>query len=346
MSDAMRVQPNDDSEEGARYTALNDGGKQVLGSGDDSFEEDGVVAEAGNASSENITKKTGAAAWDEIKEFVKLVWPVALTSVVEFVPSLVSIAFVGRYCDRNALDGAALGTMYFNIAALSIGIGLTSALDTLAPQAVGAGKDKLLGVYVQRGGLVLSVALIPLAVMAVFAGPLLRGLGQPAVVADRAGQYVRWNLFSLPCYWSFELVRKVFHAFAQVRPLVAIGVLSTLIHCVLAYIFVATNLFFGMRFGFVGAALARSVSMFVALVMLCAYSHFSGLSRRWWSGISPLHIVCQDVKLFLSLGGAGCAAICFEWRVIFPTLTVSNAHFLQVGIRDSGALVRLVATKA
>ncbi|KAJ8604687.1 hypothetical protein CTAYLR_006541 [Chrysophaeum taylorii] len=248
----------------------------------------------------------------EISAFLKLVWPVALTSIIEFVPSLVSVAVVGRFCDRNALDGAALGTMYFNIAALSIGLGLTTAMDTLAPQAVGAGKNKLLGVYVQRGGLVLGVLLVPIACAGTFAGSILRGLGQPPEVAHRAGEYVRWSLPSLPCFWAFELVRKVFHAFGIVRPLVWIGVASTLSHCVLAYALVATD-WFVADLGFAGAAVARSCSMFVALASLCAYSAFSGLSEKWWPGVVPLSILTRDVATFLRLGGAGCAAICFEW---------------------------------
>lgn len=250
---------------------------------------------------------------EEIRAFFQLLWPVSLTSLIEFVPALVSIAFVGVYCDRNALDGSALGTMYFNVAALSIGVGLLTALDTLAPQAVGAGEDKLLGVYIQRGGLVLAVVLVPLCAAAVFAADILIAIGQPPEVARRAGQFVRWNLFSLPCYWAFELVRKAFHACSVVRPLVVIGCASTLVHCILCYIFVATDWFFGIRFGFVGAALARSVSMAVAILSLCAYSSLSGFSKRWWSGVAPWHVVTKDIGLFLRLGGAGCAAVCFEW---------------------------------
>jgi len=257
----------------------------------------------------------------EAREFFQLVWPVALTAVLEFVPSLASIVVVGRFCDRNALDGAALGTMYFNVAALSIGLGLTTALDTLAPQAVGAKKDHLLGVYVQRGAVVLGVAFLALLFPALFCGAILKGLGQPPQVATRAGVYVRWMLPSLPCYWGFELLRKVFHAFSVVEPLVVIGAGSTLLHCVLAYLFVKGDIalpFTNSNFkgtGFAGAALARSISMCAALAALFAYAVASRLTKRFWNGFVSWKVIVKkdDLMTFLKLGGAGCAAICFEW---------------------------------
>jgi len=270
------------------------------------------------------SKKTAPASltYTETVEFLKLVWPVAITCVVEFVPCLASIVIVGRYCDRNALDGAALATMYFNVAALSIGVGLTTALDTLAPQAVGAGEDKLLGVYVQRGGAILAVVLVPIVLVACFSDSVLKGLGQPDPIATRAGAYVRWMLPSLPSYWAFELLRKVFHAYGVVEPLVAIGAVATAIHCVLAYCFVrgiwklpwVPAEFDGS--GFVGAALARSISGAAALMCLGLYSKWSGLSSRFWGGWAPVRSVVlakTEVATFLKLGGAGCAAICFEW---------------------------------
>lgn len=301
----------------ADYHVLEDGPEDVrVGSG--SFEDDGTVQGNGSFDDDGTvdevaaTKEAASPVRAEVVAFVRLAWPVALTCVLELLPSLASIVIVGRFCDRNALDGAALGTMYYNVAGLSIGLGLTTAMDTLAPQAVGAGKPKLLGIYVQRGGLVLGCALVPLCLMAVFATEILEGVGQPRAVSIRAGSYVRWMLPSLPCMWAFELVRKVLHAFGRVEPLAYIGAMSTALHVVLAYFMVATNVF-GYKFGFVGAALARSVSVIAALAALCLYSKCSGLSKLWWSGLAPLRVVARDVGQFLQLGGAGCAAICLEW---------------------------------
>ena len=211
--------------------------------------------------------------------------------------------------------------MYFNVAALSIGLGLTTALDTLAPQAVGAQKEELLSVYLQRGAVVLTVAFLILLIPALFCGEILMILGQPPKVARRAGVYVRWMLPSLPCYWGFELLRKVFHAFAVVEPLVIIGAGSTLIHCVLAYYFVRGDMalpeheknFKGT--GYVGAALARSISMFAAFLALIGYAIGTGFTKRFWTGLTSFKTILHrpDLVEFLKLGGAGCAAICFEW---------------------------------
>jgi MATE family multidrug resistance protein len=49
------------------------------------------------------------------------------------------------------LDVAALATMFTAVTGLSIGLGMATALDTLASQAAGAGQPHLIGTYIQRG---------------------------------------------------------------------------------------------------------------------------------------------------------------------------------------------------
>mmetsp|Transcript_12773 Transcript_12773/g.17159 ORF Transcript_12773/g.17159 Transcript_12773/m.17159 type:complete len:193 (+) Transcript_12773:123-701(+) len=137
---------------------------------------------------------------------------VAITCVLEYLPSLASIALDGRYCNRNALDGAAMGNVYFNGLCLSITIGLTIAMDTLCPQAVGSGREKLFGIYLQRGVGILVILMIPLVVCGINAASILEALGQPHLISRKAGVYVRWMLPALPSYLGFELLRKVLHS--------------------------------------------------------------------------------------------------------------------------------------
>eukprot|EP00510_Aplanochytrium_minuta_P005205 CAMPEP_0184025120 /NCGR_PEP_ID=MMETSP0954-20121128/12573_1 /TAXON_ID=627963 /ORGANISM="Aplanochytrium sp, Strain PBS07" /LENGTH=78 /DNA_ID=CAMNT_0026308747 /DNA_START=442 /DNA_END=674 /DNA_ORIENTATION=- len=41
---------------------------------------------------------------DELPHFYRLAWPVVLTSLLELFPGIISVIFVGQYCDKDELD--------------------------------------------------------------------------------------------------------------------------------------------------------------------------------------------------------------------------------------------------
>ena len=58
---------------------------------------------------------------------------------------MLNYAFVGHLNDKYALAAVGLGNMLINVTAWATTYGLNSALETLASQAVGAGKLQLAG---------------------------------------------------------------------------------------------------------------------------------------------------------------------------------------------------------
>ena len=64
-----------------------------------------------------------------------------------------------------------------------------SATETLCGQAFGAGQVNMLGVYMQRSWVILSVTSILLLPIYIFAGPILKFLGQQEDIADLAGSF-------------------------------------------------------------------------------------------------------------------------------------------------------------
>lgn len=45
----------------------------------------------------------------ELWPFFNLAWPVILTCLLELSPGVISVILVGRYCEKDELDAAALG---------------------------------------------------------------------------------------------------------------------------------------------------------------------------------------------------------------------------------------------
>jgi MATE family multidrug resistance protein len=87
--------------------------------------------------------------------------------------------------------------MFTAVTGLSLGLGMATALDTLASQASGAGQPYLIGTYIQRGVLLLSIIFIPIAIINWNAAAFLIWAGQPHDIAEAAGIYCRIALFSL-----------------------------------------------------------------------------------------------------------------------------------------------------
>jgi Na+-driven multidrug efflux pump len=85
--------------------------------------------------------------------------PLVIGSILQFSQVAIVLLFVGRL-GKDELAGTSLAVLTANVTGWSVFQGLASALDTLCPQAFGAGLKKAVGLHVQRmAGLMLCVSL-------------------------------------------------------------------------------------------------------------------------------------------------------------------------------------------
>ena len=129
-----------------------------------------------------VERNEHAAALEEVKRLIRLARPLAEGGILRSALQLVSVMFVG-HLGELLLAGASLA----NLTGLSLLVGMSSSLDTLCGQAVGAGQLDLLGVYVQQSWIVCGAAAVALTPAYAFATPILGSLlRQPAAVAAAA----------------------------------------------------------------------------------------------------------------------------------------------------------------
>jgi len=133
----------------------------------------------------------------ELWILTKYALPVYGTHLLEYSLVMASVLSIG-HLSTTALAAITLGSMTANVTALSVIQGFISALDSLLPGAWTSPQPELVGLWSQRMGVVLGVALIPMYLFWWNAEVILIGLKQDPEVAKLAGIYLKWLSLGLP----------------------------------------------------------------------------------------------------------------------------------------------------
>lgn len=190
---------------------------------------------------------------------------IALVDFSKLLAVALTTMYVGRSSSTAALAGASLGSLAFNIAGNMVVAAPLAAMDTIAPQAYGAGNPTGVGVAALRSFILAIVLLVPTTPLWLGAEAILLSLGQPADVSAYAAAYMQLLLAGLLPLLIFEIARKFVYAQegSRVPPLVA-AVVGLASH------FVWLELWCGARGVAGGAPLALSctyATMATALVL-------------------------------------------------------------------------------
>ncbi|KAL4167409.1 hypothetical protein KRP22_012895 [Phytophthora ramorum] len=248
---------------------------------------------------------------EELRNLFKLVLPVTGTTVLEFLPGFVSILLAGNMDvpdTQHYVDAATISVMLLNVTALSLGLGLASALDTLCSQAYGAKKFDSIGIYFQTGVLALSAALAPMVVVNSFAEPILNALGQHTEVTHLCRDFSRLMLPGLPFLFLYELVRKVMQTQNIVKPLVVIAGIGNIVNFVAGY-----ALAYHTSLGFNGIAVGRTLGNVTLPLLLVPYFLWKPEQlRQWWCSGWNLKEARRHIGVFWRVGSSGMVMMSVE----------------------------------
>ncbi|KVH97264.1 Multi antimicrobial extrusion protein [Cynara cardunculus var. scolymus] len=185
----------------------------------------------------------------------------------------------------------------------AVALGMGSALETLCGQAFGAGQIEMLGVYMQRSWIILTLASFCILPLYIWATPLLKLLGQRDDIADLAGKF---SIQILPQMFSLALnfpTQKFLQAQSKVNILAWMGFCTLIIHIGLLYVFMEV-----FRLGTVGAAASYNLSAWGIAVAQVVY--VLGWCKQGWRGFSWLAL--KDLWAFVKLSVASAVMICLE----------------------------------
>lgn len=257
--------------------------------------------------------------WLETVKMWQIAGPIALATLCQYGVNSFTNIFVGHIGDLE-LSAVSVSLTVICIFSFGFMLGMGSALETLCGQAYGAGKLELLGVYMQRSWLILTVSCFILLPVYIFASPILKLLGQQDEIAELAGKF---TLLVIPQLFSLAVsfpTSKFLQAQCKVGVLTWISVFGLGIHVLLLWLFI-----FVFNWGTTGAAVAYDLSSWGIAIAQLVYVFV--WCRDGWKGFSWLAF--KDIWAFVRLSIASAVMLCLEvWymmSIIILTGHLNNA---------------------
>ncbi|CAI9090276.1 OLC1v1025021C1 [Oldenlandia corymbosa var. corymbosa] len=254
-----------------------------------------------------------AATWIEAKYLFYLAAPAIVGYLINYFMSMSTQIFCGHLGNLE-LAASSLGNTGIQIFAFGLMLGMGSAVETLCGQAFGAKKYDMLGVYLQRSTILLTVTGLVLSLIYIFSKPILIFLGQSPEISSAAAIFVYGLIPQIFAYAANFPIQKFLQAQSIVTPSAYIAGAALILHLGLSYIAVYK---FGL--GLLGASLVLSVTWWLIVVGQFVYIIKSEKCRETWTGFSSQAFT--GLWSFFKLSAASAVMLCLEtWYYQFLVL--------------------------
>lgn len=248
------------------------------------------------------------ATWIELKLLSRLAAPAIMVYLINNAMSLSTRVFCGHLGNLE-LAAASLGNSGIQLIAYGLMLGMGSAVETLCGQAYGADRYEMLGVYLQRATIVLTITGIPITIIYILAKPLLLLLGESTAVASSAAVFVYGLIPQIFAYAVNFPIQKFLQAQSIVAPSAYISTATLGVHLLLSWLAV-----YELGMGLIGASLVLSLSWWIIVCAQFVYILVSDRCKKTWIGFSlqAFSGLCD----FFKLSFASAVMLCLEtWYV-------------------------------
>ena len=210
------------------------------------------------------------------KDFTAKCVPISFIFLIMIIPSFVNLFFASNTKKQNSqhlISGIGLGGIIYGFG-VSIGFGIVSGLDTLCSQAYGSKMFYLMGCYLNRARIFISILFVPLFFVLIFAENLLLLIKQNPIFSRIAGEYCRGIL---PGLWF------LLQSEAQKRFLQAQGIYFSQTICIIIcnfiyplWVYLYLEVFDLGAFGIGLATSTTNIIYFIILTIIAKYKSIKG----------------------------------------------------------------------
>jgi MATE family multidrug resistance protein len=215
--------------------------------------------------------------------------PLILTFLLQYSLPVASIFTVG-HIGKAELGAVSLASMTASITGYAVYQGLATSLDTLCAQAYGSGRPHLVGLQLQRMLLFLLLITIPISLIWGFGTHILSLIVPEHETARLAGLYLKVLILGAPGYAAFESGKR----YVQAQGIFS-ATMYILLFCAPLNAFLNWFMVWHLRWGFIGAPIAVSITETLMPILLFLYVRFvdgyqcwGGFDRRALSNWGPM----------------------------------------------------------
>ncbi|XP_075666255.1 protein DETOXIFICATION 40-like [Castanea sativa] len=249
-------------------------------------------------------KRLRLASWIELKLLFPLAAPAVFVYMINNLMSLSTRVFAGHLGNLE-LAAASLGNSGIQLLAYGLMLGMGSAVETLCGQAYGAHRYEMLGVYLQRATVVLTLTGIPMTVVYLLSEPILLLLGESTAVASSAAVFVCGLIPQIFAYAVNFPIQKFLQSQSIVAPSAYISAATLVVHLLISWLAV-----YKLGLGLIGASLALSLSWWIIVAAQFVYILMSSKCKHTWTGFSLQAF--SGLWGFVKLSTASAVMLCLE----------------------------------
>ncbi|KAJ1389238.1 Multi antimicrobial extrusion protein [Sesbania bispinosa] len=251
-----------------------------------------------------LLSRLSSATWIELRLLFFLAAPAVVVYLINYLMSMSTQIFSGHLGNLE-LAAASLGNTGIQIFAYGLMLGMGSAVETLCGQAFGAHKFEMLGIYLQRSTVLLSLAGVLLTLIYVFSEPILIFLGESPRIASAAALFVYGLIPQIFAYAVNFPIQKFLQAQSIVAPSAYISAATLVVHLALSWVAV-----YEIGLGLLGASLVLSLSWWIIVIAQFVYIVKSERCKRTWQGFTWQAF--SGLPEFFKLSAASAVMLCLE----------------------------------
>ncbi len=245
--------------------------------------------------------------------------PAVLSNLASTLIETINLLFIGTTLGPEYIAAVGISYCWSNVAAYSWLMGIASTVESLCCQDLEK-KDVLASkVHYNRGRtIVLVLTLAYVAVFFWFAGGWLDLINLPSTLSARSQTYLRYSVPGFVFLMQFEVSKQYASSLHIEKAQAILTVATTAAHALWCYLLIDVG-----EFGFVGAAIAMSITHFLNFAgfnVLLALMGNGEECQAWGFGQ-----VTEDWFGFIKAGLPSALTISFEWLGV-ELLTIESAY--------------------
>ncbi|CAN1122744.1 Protein DETOXIFICATION 1 [Linum perenne] len=243
---------------------------------------------------------------EEVKQQGRIAAPMVAVALLQYLLQVVSMVMVG-HLGTLPLSSVAIAISLTNVTGFSLLSGMAGGLETLCGQAYGAKQYKKLATYTYSAIITLLILCLPITLLWFFIDKLLISIGQDPSISHQARNFSMWLIPGLFASAILKPLTRFLQTQSVILPMLLCSLFVICFHVIACW-----TLVYRLKIGYVGAAMALSLSTSINVVLLTCYvvvspicastrgrltrGAFVGVGHFFWLGLSSAVMICLSIS--------------------------------------------------